>query len=102
MPEIISKHPEIVLQVLKSAGIACGTDTQPKILTHCPKQNFCTLPSGELCVYGINDLPQMTQLSASDFPTTSPTIFSPMNGLLMVSLFLLGWVIGRFVRPKKT
>lgn len=62
MPEILTKHPEIVLQVLKSQGAQCGTGAAPKILTRCPPEKFCKLSGGELCVFGPEELSKMTQL----------------------------------------
>jgi hypothetical protein len=49
MPEILTKHPEMVLQVLNSQGAQCGTGAAPKILTRCPPEKFCKLSGGELC-----------------------------------------------------
>lgn len=66
MPEILTKHPDIALRVLESQGARCGDGIAPKILTHCPREKFCVLDGGELCVYGANELGQMTQLSSAD------------------------------------
>jgi hypothetical protein len=66
MPEVITKHPEIVKEVLQSAGARCGAGEPQKILTKCPKDRFCALPGGEVCVYGPEDLRHMTQLSRED------------------------------------
>ena len=41
MPEIISKYPDIVLQILRGSGIDCGTGATQKILVNCPTENFC-------------------------------------------------------------
>ena len=71
MPEILTKHPDIVMKVLKSQGAQCGTGAKPKILTKCPAENFCTLTGGELCVYGTSDVGKMTQLSLQDLCRTS-------------------------------
>lgn len=66
MPELLTKHPDVVLQVLKSQGAQCGAGTKPKILTRCPAEKFCTLQGGELCVYGPNEIAAMTQLSRAE------------------------------------
>ena len=66
MPEQLSKHPEVTMQVLQGAGGGCGPELQPKILTKCPPQQFCTFDSGEICVYGLDQIPQMTQISAGE------------------------------------
>ncbi len=66
MPEVISKYPEITLKVLKEAGASCGPEFQPRILTKCPAERFCSLPTGEICVYGIDEIPQATQISSQE------------------------------------
>lgn len=67
MPEQLTKHPDVTLQVLRSAGAQCGTKAPPQILKSCPADRFCKLPGGEICVYGIADAPKMTQFSAADW-----------------------------------
>lgn len=67
MPEQLTKHPEVTLQVLRSAGARCGEGAPQAILTQCPPVQFCKLPGGEVCVYGLPDAPRMTQLSAADW-----------------------------------
>ena len=37
-----------------------------KILTQCPHERFCALSTGELCIYGIEEIPQMTQISSNE------------------------------------
>jgi hypothetical protein len=66
MPEQISRDPEVTLKVLKEAGAACGQGAPQKILTRCPAERFCALPTGEICVYGVNEIPRMTQLTTRD------------------------------------
>jgi hypothetical protein len=67
MPEQLTKHPEVTLQVLRSTGAQCGEGAPQAILTQCPPARFCKLPGGEICVYGLPDAPRMTQLSAADW-----------------------------------
>ena len=67
MPEQLTKHPEVTLQVLRSAGARCGEGAKQEILTQCPAQRFCKLPGGELCVFGLADAPKMTQITASEW-----------------------------------
>ncbi|WP_280153129.1 hypothetical protein [Piscinibacter sp. XHJ-5] len=67
MPEQLTKHPDVTLQVLRSAGAQCGTKAPQEILKACPAERFCKLPGGEICVYGIADAPKMTQFSAADW-----------------------------------
>lgn len=66
MPEQISKYPEVTIKVLKGAGARCGEGAEQKILTQCPRERFCALPSGEVCIYGIEEIPQMTQITANE------------------------------------
>ncbi|MCC7456153.1 MAG: hypothetical protein IT390_04235 [Nitrospira sp.] len=66
MPEQLTKHPEVTLQVLRSAGARCGDTQAPEILTRCPAQSLCKLPGGEICVYGLADAHRMTQITRAD------------------------------------
>jgi hypothetical protein len=108
VPEQITKYPEITLQILKGAGARCGEGVEQKILTKCPPKKFCALPTGELCVYGIEEIPQMTQLSTRDLAqvvcpggqkpageTMRPSI---TLGLLIVVVFAIGLAAGAIWR----
>jgi hypothetical protein len=112
MPEQLTKHPEVTLQVLRSAGAQCGVGAPQAILTQCPAARFCKLPGGEVCVYGLQEAPRMTQLSAADWQavqlalrpsapsaanTFSPQDFALAGGTLVVGL-LLGALLARFGR----
>ena len=107
MPEQISKYPDVTLQVLKGAGAACGVGAPQKILTHCPKERFCSLPSGEMCIYGIEQIPQMTQIKPQEIAAvvtpatrgTAPqgaTEISALEGLTIGAVFIAGIALGRF------
>jgi hypothetical protein len=96
MPEQITKHPEVTLKVLKGAGARCGEGVQPKILTKCPAERFCSLPSGEICVYGIADIPKMTQITTKELAgvvcprPAAEASFSPgMESVLLAGAALL-------------
>lgn len=67
MPEQLTKHPEVTLQVLRSAGAKCGEGARQEILTQCPAPRFCKLPGGELCVYGLPEASKMTQIGAAEW-----------------------------------
>ena len=67
MPEQLTKHPDVTLSVLRSAGAQCGAGVKPEILKSCPPSQFCRLPGGEICVYGLPDAGQMTQITQSDW-----------------------------------
>ncbi len=66
MPEVVTKHPDVVKEVLASAGAQCGTGAPQRILTRCPREQFCALPGGEICVYSVSDAGRMTQLSKAE------------------------------------
>lgn len=106
MPEQITKHPEVTLKVLKDAGAICGEGAPQKILTQCPKERFCSLPSGEICIYGIDQIPQMTQIKAQELAAvvapqsvpreTGSKEISPAEGIAVGAVFLAGIALGRF------
>ena len=66
MPEQLTKHPDVTLQVLRSAGAKCGEGAPQEILKSCPTERFCKLPGGEVCVYGLPDATRMTQIAPAD------------------------------------
>ncbi|MGH8728470.1 MAG: hypothetical protein ACREV9_09995 [Burkholderiales bacterium] len=106
MPEQISKYPDVTLEVLKGAGARCGEGAPQKILTQCPVEQFCSLPAGEICVYGINQIPQMTQIKPEELaqalgPITtegpvSSAIIPAVETLALAMVFITGLVLGRF------
>lgn len=106
MPEQISKYPDVTLQVLKEAGAVCGEGAPQKILTACPPERFCSLPSGEICIYGIADIPMMTQITEQELarvvcPGESKTAqetgeVPPFIGVGLGAAFLAGLWMGRF------
>lgn len=69
MPEQIAKYPEVTLEVLKGAGARCGEGVEQKILKQCPVERFCSLPTGEICVYGVAEIPRMTQITREELST---------------------------------
>jgi hypothetical protein len=72
MPEQLTKHPEVMIQVLRSAGVKCGEGSVQEILTKCPADSFCKLPGGEICVYGLANASKMTQISTSELQALMP------------------------------
>ena len=74
MPEQLTKHPQVTLEVLSSAGAQCGKGARQEILKACPAERFCKLPGGELCVYGLADAGAMTQLNRSDWSTVMSSV----------------------------
>lgn len=100
MPEIITKHPDIVLKLLQDAGAKCDTG-DAKILTHCPKEQFCSFKNGEICVYGINNITSMTQISSVDIAEMTqniPTMFSVWNIILLGIVCLFGLFFGMWLK----
>lgn len=106
MPEQITKYPDVTLKVLKEAGAVCGKGAPQKILTQCPKERFCALPTGEMCIYGIDQIPQMTQITPQELAavvapgctprTEGPKEISPIEGLAVGAVFIAGAALGRF------
>ncbi|MGH8602068.1 MAG: hypothetical protein ACREXR_04620 [Gammaproteobacteria bacterium] len=106
MPEQISKYPDVTLGVLKGAGARCGEGVAQKILTQCPAERFCSLPTGEICVFGIGEIPQMTQITAQELAqVVSPIgkqgaeVSAPtwgMEAIMFGAIFVAGLALGRY------
>lgn len=74
MPEQLTKHPQITLEVLSSAGAQCGKGAKQDILKACPAERFCKLPGGEICVYGVADAGRMTQFNRTDWTSVMASV----------------------------
>jgi len=101
MPEVITKYPDIVMQVLKSAGFQCGVGAKQSILKACPKEAFCTTPGGEICVYGVNDVAHMTQITRSDIISgfeNKGNLFHQTDIILCSAVFIIGIFIGYLIK----
>ena len=111
MPEQITKYPDVTLKVLKGAGARCGEGAGQKILKDCPRDRFCSLPTGEICVYGINEIPKMTQISTEEIAevvctkykqsTLIPATFSDSEMIPIGMFFVIGLVFGIVYRKFK-
>lgn len=66
MPEVLSRYPEVVIEVLRGSGARCGPGQEQTILKACPPERFCSMPTGETCVYGLDEIGKMTQVSPKD------------------------------------
>jgi len=103
MPEQLTKHPEVTLQVLKSAGAQCGSGAKQEILSACPAERFCKLPGGEVCVYGVPEATQMTQISAADWQTIAPASWAQHRGVsatevaAIAGALIVGAAVGAFL-----
>ena len=98
MPEIITKYPDIVLQILRESGIECGTGAAQRILTTCPPENFCSSPTGEICIYSLSEIPQMTQISSAEIAqvVSVAPVSAPIFGTEVFFLISLTLIIGVF------
>jgi hypothetical protein len=97
MPEVVTKYPDVLIKELKDAGGKCGENIKPTILTSCPADRFCLLPTGEICVYDLQSIKTMTQISPSDWTeviTGIPGMFSLSTLLVLIFIFGIGLVIG--------
>src|SRR5688500_18301786 len=106
MPEQISKYPEVTLQVLRESGAVCGQGAQQKILKQCPRDRFCSLRTGEICVFGINEIPKMTQITSQELAQVvcpqakKAAVFSAgvpgFEAALILAVFDSGLAVGKF------
>ena len=76
MPEQLTKHPEVTLQVLRSTGAKCAEDAPQEILASCPPARFCKTPGGEICIYGLAEAPSMTQISVEEWESVLSAVSS--------------------------
>jgi hypothetical protein len=112
MPEQISKYPDVTLQVLRESGAVCGQGAPQKILKQCPRDRFCSLRTGEICVYGINEIPKMTQITSQELAKVvcpqaqKAALFSAgISGLeaaLIVAVFLSGLGAGKYLQKTRS
>jgi hypothetical protein len=108
MPEQITKYPDVTLQVLREGGAVCGQGAPQNILKQCPRDRFCSLRTGEVCVYGISEIPTMTQITTQELakvvcPQARKAALLPggdgtLEAALLVAVFLSGVGLGRFWR----
>jgi len=111
MPEQITKYPDVTLKVLKGAGAICGEGVEQKILKDCPPDRFCSLPTGEICVYGISEIPKMTQISTQEIAevvctehqqsSLIPMRLSDSEMIPIGMFFVIGLAFGIFYRKFK-
>jgi hypothetical protein len=112
MPEQISKYPDVTLRVLRESGAVCGQGAPQKILKQCPRDRFGSLRTGEICVYGINEIPKMTQITSQELAKVvcpqaqKAALFSAgISGLeaaLIVAVFLSGLGAGKYLQKTRS
>ena len=105
MPEQISRYPDVTLQVLSESGAVCGQGAPQNILKQCPRDRFCSLRTGEICVYGISEIPKMTQVTTQDLAKVvcpqarKAAVFSAgisaLEAALIFAIFLSGVGLGK-------
>jgi len=99
MPEQITKYPDITLQILREAGAVCGKGAPQKILKQCPADRFCSLPTGEMCIYGIKDIPRMTQIAPAELAQVvcplTPKGASFAAGFSGLEAAMIFWAVSR-------
>ena len=115
MPEQITKYPDVTLNVLKGAGALCGEGAPQKILKQCPAARFCALPGGEICVYGVAEIPHMTQIEMSEIaeviaPDNAPggqtDVFAVLTswwlgGVILGVGVVVGFMLGRYSKKRR-
>ena len=111
MPEQVTKYPDVTLQVLRESGAVCGQGAPQKILKQCPRDRFCSLRTGEICVYGINEIPKMTQITPQELakfvcPQAQKaglfsTGISTLEAALIFAMFASGLGMGKFWRKPR-
>jgi hypothetical protein len=56
MPEQLTKHPDVTMQVLRASGGKCGEGAKPEILVSCPAARFCKMPEAS-SAYTVSRMP---------------------------------------------
>ena len=108
MPEQITKYPDVTLQVLREGGALCGQGAPQNILKKCPAERFCSLRTGEICVYGINEVPKMTQITTQELAKVvcpqahKAAVFQGgapgLEAAVLLAVFVSGVGLGKFWR----
>ncbi len=103
MPQILTKHPQIVKELISDLGGSCGKGAPQQILKDCPKKSFCSLPGGELCVLGLDQTDALTQFQVKENMKTkenlqqirfqqNPTIVHGWTGDVGAFLGIIGFL----------
>ncbi len=103
MPQVLTKHPKIVKELISEMGANCGKGAPQKILKNCPEKSFCSLPGGELCVLGLDQTDDLTQFQVKENMKTkeglqklsfqqNPTIVHGWTGDVGALLGIIGFL----------
>ena len=71
MPELLTKHPDIVIDLLLKTG-QVKLNKKKTILTDCPDSQFLSVFDtngefiGEFCIYDLSKIDHMTQFGCND------------------------------------
>jgi len=103
MPEILTKYPDTVIKLLNESGAKCGADIPRQILISCPPERFCSLPTGELCIYGLDEVHKMTQMKPMEVIKASgkSLLSSPEVIITVLFIFVAGALFGNFFSRRK-
>lgn len=104
MPEVVTRYPESLIKELKDVGGKCGVGAPQEILRLCPADRFCSLPTGEICVYDLKNFKTMTQMNQHDWyehVTGIPSLLSGSTLILMIIVFGIGMMIGSWLDSGK-
>jgi len=99
MPELLTKHPDVVIKILNDAGGICAQGAEQKILTACPAERFCSLPTGELCVYDLSNVAEMTQIKAIELSNAIAGVqtqaqFYSLNSIQLIAIIVVALLLG--------
>lgn len=104
MPEILTKYPDVVIQVMRESGDRCGVGAPQQILTSCPPERFCSMPTGEVCIYGLDEIHGMTQITPTEIvraASDASMIFSPEVIVTVFLAFVAGTLFGNLLSRRK-
>lgn len=95
MPEVLTRYPDIVIDLLTGMGAKCGQGT-PQILKKCPTDSFCQVPNGELCIVGLESSDKLTQFGVNDIFQKGGEYQFWHILLIVICILLIIWIIYRF------
>jgi len=102
MPEQITKYPDVTLKVLKDAGAAAARGPAENSEA-VPGRPFLLVAHGGICIYGMNEIPKMTQITRLELarcvcPKAQQSGILGLDPIIFGAVFLVGLTMGRFFR----